>query len=101
MIYARSDAVSEIMKSMGCNKVSEVNSDEENPDIKMVQPEIHHTVSSVLTTLGRAPDVQRGITRIFYRTATPSEVTYNLTLHFLMLNPVVIYVVFHASAVAC
>ncbi|XP_047941935.1 DNA mismatch repair protein MSH3 isoform X3 [Salvia hispanica] len=73
MIYARSDAVSEILKSMGSCSVSEVGSKEENPDIMVVQPELHHTISSVLTTLGRAPDVQRGITRIFHRTATPSE----------------------------
>ncbi|KAG6413954.1 hypothetical protein SASPL_126670 [Salvia splendens] len=73
MIYARSDAVSEILRSMGSSSVSEVDSKEENPDIMVVQPELHHTISSVLTTLGRAPDVQRGITRIFHRTATPSE----------------------------
>ncbi|KAL0304249.1 UNVERIFIED_CONTAM: DNA mismatch repair protein MSH3 [Sesamum radiatum] len=34
---------------------------------------IHHLISSVLISLGRAPDVQRGITRIFHRTATASE----------------------------
>ncbi|KAL1555083.1 Mismatch repair protein msh3 [Salvia divinorum] len=73
MIYARSDAVSEILRSMGSSSVSGVDSKEENPDITVVQPEIHHIISSVLTTLGRAPDVQRGITRIFHRTATPSE----------------------------
>lgn len=76
MINARLDAVSEILRSMGSSSVSEVDSKEENPDIMVVQPELHHTISSVLTTLGRAPDVQRGITRIFHRTATPSEVTH-------------------------
>ncbi|KAK4431505.1 DNA mismatch repair protein MSH3 [Sesamum alatum] len=43
MICARSDAVSEILESMGSSKASE------------------------------APDIQRGITRIFHRTATASE----------------------------
>ncbi|KAL8543942.1 hypothetical protein ACS0TY_004478 [Phlomoides rotata] len=72
-IDARSDAVSEILKSRGSSKVSEIDSEEENPDMTIVHPEIHHLISSVLTTLGQVPDVQRGITRIFYRTATPSE----------------------------
>lgn len=76
MIYSRSDAVSEVLESMGSSKVSGIDFEEENPDIKIVQPEIHHLISSVLTTLGRAPDVQRGITRIFHRTATPSEVNF-------------------------
>lgn len=76
MIYARLDAVSEILKSMDSSEVSKVDSEEENPDITIVQPEIYHIISSVLTTLGRAPDVQRGITRIFHRTTTPSEVTH-------------------------
>ncbi|KAL0400770.1 UNVERIFIED_CONTAM: DNA mismatch repair protein MSH3 [Sesamum latifolium] len=73
MIYARSDAVSEILESMGSSKASEVDFSEENSDITVAQPEIHHLISSVLISLGRAPDVQRGITRIFHRTATASE----------------------------
>ncbi|XP_011076184.1 DNA mismatch repair protein MSH3 [Sesamum indicum] len=73
MIYARSDAVSEILESMGSSKASEVDFNEENSDITVAQPEIHHLISSVLISLGRAPDVQRGITRIFHRTATASE----------------------------
>ncbi|KAL0371682.1 UNVERIFIED_CONTAM: DNA mismatch repair protein MSH3 [Sesamum calycinum] len=74
MIYARSDAVSEILESMGSSKASEVDFNEETSDITVAQPEIHHLISSVLISLGRAPDVQRGITRIFHRTATASEV---------------------------
>ncbi|PIN15683.1 Mismatch repair MSH3 [Handroanthus impetiginosus] len=73
MIYARSDAVSEILESMGSSKASEIDFEEEKSDVTIVQPEIHHVISSVLKTLGRAPDIQRGITRIFHRTATASE----------------------------
>ncbi|KAI3458167.1 hypothetical protein Pfo_014830 [Paulownia fortunei] len=73
MIYARADAVSEILESMGSIKASEIDFEEENSDITIVQPEIHHLLSSVLITLGKAPDIQRGITRIFHRTATASE----------------------------
>ncbi|KAG6411331.1 hypothetical protein SASPL_129411 [Salvia splendens] len=36
MIYARSDAVSEILRSMGSSSVSEVDSKEENPDIMFI-----------------------------------------------------------------
>nr|KYP74886.1 DNA mismatch repair protein Msh3 [Cajanus cajan] len=53
LISARLHAVTEIAESMGsCNT---------------------YILSLVLTTLGRAPDIQRGITRIFHCTATPSE----------------------------
>ncbi|EPS68610.1 hypothetical protein M569_06157 [Genlisea aurea] len=53
MICDRSDAVSEIMASS---------------DVK-----IHQVVSDVLVALRKAPDIQRGISRIFHRTATTSE----------------------------
>ncbi|KAJ1391065.1 P-loop containing nucleoside triphosphate hydrolase [Sesbania bispinosa] len=46
---------------------------EEDPDVAIVQPELAYILSLVLTALGRAPDIQRGITRIFHCTATPSE----------------------------
>ncbi|KAL7146352.1 hypothetical protein ABFS83_06G034900 [Erythranthe nasuta] len=72
MIHARLDAVSEMVESMGSTKASEIDI-EGNSDITIVQPEIHNVISSVLFTLGRVPDVQRGITRIFHRTATASE----------------------------
>lgn len=75
MIYARLDAVSEIAMSMGSYKCSQdLDIDEGHSDITIVHPKVHHVISSVLTTLGRSPDVQRGITRIFHRTATASEV---------------------------
>lgn len=90
MIHARLDSVSEILRSMGSSEVAEIDSTEEKSDIGIVQPEIHHLISSVLATLGRAPDVQRGITRIFHRTATPSEVTHKLTYHSLTLDPILI-----------
>ncbi|KAL3834447.1 hypothetical protein ACJIZ3_009183 [Penstemon smallii] len=73
MINARLDAVSEILESMSTCKASQ-NFDfaGENSGIT-VKPEIHHIISSVLITLGKAPDIQRGIARIFHRTATASE----------------------------
>ncbi|KAI3815810.1 hypothetical protein L1987_15492 [Smallanthus sonchifolius] len=36
-------------------------------------PKLHQLLTSVLTNLGRLSDIQRGITRIFHRTATASE----------------------------
>ena len=76
MISARLDAVSEISESMGSSRASQNigGLDGEDSDITIVQPEFSYILSSVLTNLGRSPDIQRGITRIFHRTATPSEV---------------------------
>lgn len=83
LISARLDAVSEIAESMGSYKTSEIvgQHDEDNSDITIVEPQFYYPqfyyiLSSVLTSLGRSPDIQRGITRIFHRTATPSEVTF-------------------------
>lgn len=75
MISARLDAVSEIVEAMGSCKVSPcfAGNDEEDSDVTTIQPEFYSVLSSVLTFLGRSPDIQRGITRIFHRTATPSE----------------------------
>ncbi|KAH7848195.1 hypothetical protein Vadar_011039 [Vaccinium darrowii] len=75
MILARLDAVSEIAESMGSSKASRSlsNIDEEGFDFTIVQPDFSYVLSSTLTTLGRSPDIQRGITRIFHRTATASE----------------------------
>ncbi|XP_057995328.1 DNA mismatch repair protein MSH3 isoform X2 [Hevea brasiliensis] len=75
MISARLDAVSEIAKSMGSYKASQNvgKLDGENSDVAIVQPDFYYLLSSVLTTLGRSPDIQRGITRIYHRTATASE----------------------------
>lgn len=73
-IYARLDAVSEIAESMVSYKASQdYNLDKGGSDVTIVQLKVHHVLSSVLTSLGRSPDVQRGITRIFHRTATASE----------------------------
>ncbi|XP_071732643.1 DNA mismatch repair protein MSH3 [Rutidosis leptorrhynchoides] len=60
MITARLDAISEILESMGSTNVT-------------CSPKLHRLLTSVLTNLGRLPDIQRGITRIFHRTATASE----------------------------
>ncbi|KAJ8752836.1 hypothetical protein K2173_008571 [Erythroxylum novogranatense] len=75
MINARLDAVSEIAESMGSYRaapwVNEI--DKEKADLCIVQPDFYNLLSSVLTTLGRSSDIQRGITRIFHRTAAASE----------------------------
>uniref|UniRef100_A0A166A0D6 DNA mismatch repair protein MSH3 n=1 Tax=Daucus carota subsp. sativus TaxID=79200 RepID=A0A166A0D6_DAUCS len=74
MIHSRLDAVSEIAESMGSYKASQsINCDEEDSNVTIVCPKLHQVLSSVLTFLGRSPDIQRGITRIFHRTATTSE----------------------------
>lgn len=75
MISARLDAVSEIAESMGACKSSQIVSevDGEDSDLTIGQTEFYYLLSSVLTTLARSPDIQRGITRIFHRTATASE----------------------------
>ncbi|XP_051142535.1 DNA mismatch repair protein MSH3 isoform X2 [Andrographis paniculata] len=71
MVYARFDAVSEILESM-TSKDSEVDYDGKISKITAAH-DLHHMLSSILISLGRAPDIQRGITRIFHRTATASE----------------------------
>ncbi|KAF5743544.1 DNA mismatch repair protein MSH3 isoform X1 [Tripterygium wilfordii] len=75
MISARLDAVSEIAEAMGSLKALQCVEmlDGQYSDIAAVQPDFYYVLSSVLTTLGRSSDIQRGITRIFHRTATASE----------------------------
>ncbi|KAK7279964.1 hypothetical protein RJT34_25026 [Clitoria ternatea] len=74
LISARLHAVSEIAESMGsCNGMTNVGCVEEDPHAAIVQPELAYILSLVLTALSRTPDIQRGITRIFHCTATPSE----------------------------
>ncbi|OMO95958.1 DNA mismatch repair protein MutS, core [Corchorus capsularis] len=75
MISARLDAVSEIALSMGSYRFSQstVEIDGEDSDVTNIKTEFYSVLSSVLTFLGRSPDIQRGITRIFHRTATPAE----------------------------
>ncbi|KAJ4706053.1 putative DNA mismatch repair protein MSH3 [Melia azedarach] len=75
LISTRLDAVSEIAESMGSYKTSECVGElsEENSDVTIVEPQFYYILSSVLTSLGRSPDIQRGITRIFHRTASASE----------------------------
>lgn len=74
MISARLDAVSEIAEFIGSCKF-----------------EANYLLSSVLTNLGRSPDIQRGITRIFHQTATPSEV---LTDYCSLFFPFIFYFLF-------
>lgn len=90
MISARLDAVSEIAESVGSYRASQnVGSiDEENSDVAIVQPDFYSLLSTVLTNLGRSPDIQRGITRIFHRTATASEVNFGLFLRLLTYMPI-------------
>ncbi|OVA14090.1 DNA mismatch repair protein MutS [Macleaya cordata] len=73
-ISARLDAVSEIAESMGpCTTMAVGGLDNEDDRVEIVQPEVNYIFSTVLTTLGRSADIQRGITRIFHRTATAAE----------------------------
>lgn len=81
MISARLNAVSEIAESMGsCNNMKNLGCFDGDPDVAIVQPELAYILSLVLTSLSRAPDIQRGITRIFHCTATPSEVINSFLL---------------------
>ncbi|CAL5323166.1 hypothetical protein CsSME_00001693 [Camellia sinensis var. sinensis] len=75
MIIARLDAVSEIAESMGSCKASQNLSsiDVGGYNVAFAQPDFSYLLSSVLITLGRSPDIQRGITRIFHQTTTASE----------------------------
>ncbi|RZC64894.1 hypothetical protein C5167_008588 [Papaver somniferum] len=71
-ILARLDAVSEIAELMGTKKdIDGFNNEDDR--VEIAQPEVNYILSSVLRTLGRSPDIQRGITRIFHRTATAAE----------------------------
>lgn len=90
MITARLDAVSEIRESMGSSKASQDIGGLDIQDVRTIKPEFYHVISSVLTTLGRLPDIQRGITRIFHRTATPSEVV-NGSLSTLPMNAALVF----------
>ncbi|KMS99092.1 hypothetical protein BVRB_3g066900 [Beta vulgaris subsp. vulgaris] len=75
MIAARLDAVAEIAESMGgCSaSIRYRHLDEDNSDTAAVLSDMNFVLSSVLSTLGQSPDVQRGVTRIFHKTANPSE----------------------------
>ncbi|XP_024989642.1 DNA mismatch repair protein MSH3 isoform X5 [Cynara cardunculus var. scolymus] len=66
MINARLDAISEILESMGSHNTCS--------DRGYERTKLHQLLTSVLTNLGRSPDIQRGITRIFHRTATALEI---------------------------
>ncbi|XP_010537192.1 PREDICTED: DNA mismatch repair protein MSH3 isoform X2 [Tarenaya hassleriana] len=85
MISARLDAVSEIAACMGSHSSSQIidESDKEDSGETLVRPEFYSLLCSVLTTLSRSPDIQRGITRIFHRTAKASEfvAVIQATLH--------------------
>ncbi|KAF6159581.1 hypothetical protein GIB67_008010 [Kingdonia uniflora] len=71
-ISARLDAVSEIAELMGTCALQ--NFDDANKQERSnANVKVNYLLSSVLISLGRSPDIQRGITRIFHRTATPTE----------------------------
>lgn len=92
MITARLDAVSEIRESMGSSKASQEIGGLDIQDVRTIKPQFYHVISSVLTTLGRLPDIQRGITRIFHQTATPSEVV-NGSLSTLPMNAALVFLI--------
>ncbi|XP_047335666.1 DNA mismatch repair protein MSH3 [Impatiens glandulifera] len=76
LICARLDAVSEIADSMAsCGGASYkiCNADLDDSDVRVAHPRLGYLLSSVLTSLGRSLDIQRGITRIFHQTANVSE----------------------------
>ncbi|XP_043716074.1 DNA mismatch repair protein MSH3 isoform X1 [Telopea speciosissima] len=73
-IYARLNAVSEIADSIGlCRAPESFDGPYEKDSCVTARCKVIYLLSSVLTTLGRSPDIQRGITRIFHQTATASE----------------------------
>ncbi|KAK9059646.1 hypothetical protein SSX86_020350 [Deinandra increscens subsp. villosa] len=73
MINARLDAISEILESMSSsNAYGGLEADGTDTNITFT-PKFHQLLTSVLTNLGKLPDIQRGITRIYHRTATASE----------------------------
>ncbi|CAN6487341.1 unnamed protein product [Victoria cruziana] len=76
LISARLDAVSEIANSLRVCGSSPGTSDfgETGPSSTSRQTELGDIIASVLRALGRAPDVQRGITRILHRTVSAAEV---------------------------
>ncbi|CAA6655635.1 unnamed protein product [Spirodela intermedia] len=67
------NAMNHTHTSFGLRLLKHWVNNEEVPSGTISKPKIGHLLSSVLTTLGRLPDLQRGITRIFYRTATSAE----------------------------
>lgn len=74
MINERLDAISEILESMNSlNAYGDLGSDGREPKITPTR-KLHQLLRSFLTSLGQVPDIQRGITRIFHRTAAASEV---------------------------
>lgn len=87
LITARLDAVSEIAACMGSHSSSQIINklDEEGSERKIVPPEFYLLLSSVLTAMSRSPDIQRGITRIFHRTAKAPEVKLGLSFALLYM----------------
>ncbi|KAJ4957042.1 hypothetical protein NE237_013825 [Protea cynaroides] len=73
LICARINAVSEIADSMELCRAPQSFGGPYEDSFVIAQCKGIYLLSSVLTTLGRSPDIQRGITRIFHRTATASE----------------------------
>ncbi|KAK1419429.1 hypothetical protein QVD17_28596 [Tagetes erecta] len=73
MINERLNAISVILESMSSpNTYGDLRSDGRAPNITPTR-KLHQLLSSVLTSLRQVPDIQRGITRIFHRTASASE----------------------------
>ncbi|KAF9600548.1 hypothetical protein IFM89_010034 [Coptis chinensis] len=63
--------------------------DNEDECVAHVKPLINDVLSSVLTTLGISTDIQRGITRIFHRTATTFESGYSFFVSMIQFIAVV------------
>ena len=73
MIFGRLDAISEIGESMGSSQASQDIKNLGAEDVQILKSKFNQVLYVVLITLGRTPDIQREITRIFHRTAMPTE----------------------------
>ncbi|XP_020401346.1 DNA mismatch repair protein MSH3 isoform X2 [Zea mays] len=74
LICARHDAVSEIFESMGPqHSVNNLQDGGDRSCTASVLSDLCIVLSSVLALLGRSPDIQRGISRIFHCKATAKE----------------------------
>lgn len=87
LISARLDAVSEIAACMGSHTFSQNSYElvEDGSERTIVSPEFYLVLSSALTALSRSSDIQRGITRIFHRTAKATEVKLGLSFALLYM----------------
>jgi DNA mismatch repair protein MSH3 len=86
LICARHDAVSEIFESMGSHhSVSNLQDGGDRSCTASARSDLCTVLSSVLASLGRSVDIQRGITRVFHCKATAKEVKC-VFFHFVLVD---------------